>query len=170
VSLRALGALDFEGIGKLGWPLEKGRDGERTPMQWNGSSGAGFTTSPKPWLPIPSSAASYNVATEERNADSILNTYRRLLALRQSEPALRNGTYQAINEDNPKVFAYVRKSGASTILVALNMSAEARTMTVNLDHAFTAKPLYGSPEASTEAIELNHLSLPPFGVVVATVR
>jgi alpha-glucosidase len=95
-------------IGKLGWPLEKGRDGERTPMQWNGSSGAGFTTSPKPWLPIPSSAASYNVATEERNADSILCTYRRLLSLRQSEPALRNGTYQAINEDNPKVFAYVR--------------------------------------------------------------
>jgi alpha-glucosidase len=157
-------------IGKLGWPLEKGRDGERTPMQWNGSSGAGFTTSPKPWLPIPSSAASYNVVTEERNADSILCTYRRLLALRQSEPALRNGTYQAINEDNPKVFAYVRKSGASTILVALNMSAEARTMTVNLDHALTAKPLYRSPEASTEAIELNHLSLPPFGVVVATVR
>jgi alpha-glucosidase len=40
-------------VGKLGWPMEKGRDGERTPMQWNASSGAGFTTSPKPWLPIP---------------------------------------------------------------------------------------------------------------------
>jgi alpha-glucosidase len=157
-------------IGKLGWPMEKGRDGERTPMQWNASSGAGFTTSPKPWLPIPSSAVNYNVATEEKNPDSIFNTYRRLLALRQSEPALRDGTYQAINEDDPNVFAYVRKSGGSTILVALNMSAEARTITVNLDHASTAKSLYRSPDANVEAIQLNHLSLPPFGVLVATVR
>ena len=54
-------------IGRLGWPNEKGRDGERTPMQWNATVGSGFTTSPKPWLPIPSSAASYNVATEENN-------------------------------------------------------------------------------------------------------
>ena len=101
---------------------------------------------------------------------SILNTYRRLLALRRSEPALRNGTYQAINEDDPNVFAYVRKSGASTILVALNMSAEARTIAVSLDHASTAKPLYSSPDANMEAVRLNHLSLPPFGVLVATVR
>jgi alpha-glucosidase len=157
-------------IGKLGWPIEKGRDGERTPMQWNASSGGGFTTSPKPWLPIPSLAANYNVATEEKNADSIFNTYRRLLALRQSEPALRDGAYQAINEDDPNVFAYLRKSGGSTILVALNMSADKRTITVNLDHASTAKPLYRSPDANMEAIHLNHLSLPPFGVVVARVR
>jgi alpha-glucosidase len=157
-------------IGKLGWPKEKGRDGERTPMQWNASSGAGFTTSPKPWLPIPASAASYNVATEEKNPDSIFNTYRQLLALRQSEPALRDGTYKAINEDDPSVFAYVRRSGASTILVALNMSAEARTITVNRDHASTAKPLYRSPDTNMEAVPLNHLSLPPFGVLVATVR
>jgi glycosidase len=53
----------------------------------------------------PPSAANYNVATEEKNPDSIFNTYRRLLALRHSEPALRGGTYQAINEDDPNVFA-----------------------------------------------------------------
>jgi alpha-glucosidase len=157
-------------IGKLGWPKEKGRDGERTPMQWNASAGAGFTTSPKPWLPIPSSAADYNVATEEKNDDSIFSTYRRLLALRQSEPALRDGTYQAVDEDNPDVFAYVRKSGASTILVALNMSAEARTIAVNLGDASTAKPLYRSPDASMAPIQLNHLFLPPFVVLVAAVR
>ena len=116
------------------------------------------------------SAANYNVATEEKNPDSIFNTYRRLLALRQSEPALRDGTYQAINEDDPNVFAYVRKTGGSTILVALNMSAEARTITVNLDHASTAKSLYRSPDANMEAIQLNHLTLPPFGVLVTRVR
>jgi alpha-glucosidase len=157
-------------IGKLGWPKEKGRDGERTPMQWDASAGAGFTTSPKPWLPIPSYAAEYNVATEEKEDDSILSTYRRLLALRQSEPALRDGTYQAVDEDNPDVFAYVRKSGASTILVAVNMSAEARTIAVNLAHASTAKPLYRSPDANMAPIQLNHVSLLPFGALVAAVR
>jgi alpha-glucosidase len=157
-------------IGKLGWPKEKGRDGERTPMQWNATVGSGFKTSPKPWLPIPSSAVSYNVATEENNPDSIFNTYRRLLALRQSEPALRDGTWRAINEDNPSVFAYVRRSGTSTILIALNMSAEARTITVHLDHASTGKPLYRSPDTNMEAVHLKHLSLPPFGVLVAAVR
>src|ERR1700757_3431774 len=58
-------------IGKLGWPKEKGRDGERTPMQWNASANAGFTTSPKPWLPIPPSAKTYNVQTESQNPNSI---------------------------------------------------------------------------------------------------
>src|SRR4029077_20698304 len=47
-------------IGKLGWPLEKGRDGERTPMQWNANANAGFSVA-KPWLPVPPSAQAHNV-------------------------------------------------------------------------------------------------------------
>jgi hypothetical protein len=58
-------------IGKLGWPKEEGRDGERTPMQWDPSAGAGFTSSVKPWLPIPPNASIYNVETEKQNPDSI---------------------------------------------------------------------------------------------------
>ena len=53
-------------IGKLGWPLEKGRDGERTPMQWNHTVNAGFSVA-KPWLPVPASASTYNVADEMKN-------------------------------------------------------------------------------------------------------
>src|SRR6202012_2166106 len=58
-------------IGKLGWPKEKGRDGERTPMQWNSAPDAGFTTATKPWLPIPPTSAQYNVEAESKNPDSI---------------------------------------------------------------------------------------------------
>jgi alpha-glucosidase len=161
-------------IGKLGWPKEKGRDGERTPMQWSASQEAGFTTSPRPWLPIPSSASSYNVETEKKDPNSIFNTYRTLLALRKSEPALRDGTYQAINEDDPYVFAYLRRSGTSTVLVALNMSAGPRTIAINLEargiHASTAKPLYSSSTLSTGTVQLSHLELAPFGVLVAAVK
>jgi len=161
-------------IGKLGWPKEKGRDGERTPMQWTASTGAGFTSSTKSWLPIPSSAATYNLQQEKQDPDSIFNTYRRLIDLRKSEPALRDGTYQAINEEDPNVFAYLRKSNNSTILIALNMSAEPRTITLNINgndtHPSTIKPLYSSPTYETKTTSLNHLTLAPFGVLVATVK
>jgi alpha-glucosidase len=161
-------------IGKLGWPKEKGRDGERTPMQWNASAGAGFTTSATPWLPIPPSAATYNVEKEKQDPDSIFNAYRRLLELRRSEPALRDGSYEAVNEDDPNVFAYLRKSAGSTVLVALNMSEKPHTISVNLAgkgvSGTTAKPLYRSPSAGVDALPLDRIALEPFGVLVAAVQ
>jgi len=161
-------------IGKLGWPKEKGRDGERTPMQWDSSAQAGFTSSVKPWLPIPPSASTYNVETEKQNSDSIFNTYRRLLALRKSEPALREGSYQAVDEENPNVFSYLRQSGGSTVLVVLNMSTEPRTISLNLATrnvpGTMAVPLYSAPTLSNEAIRLERISLAPLGVLVAKVQ
>jgi|HubBroStandDraft_6_1064221.scaffolds.fasta_scaffold70725_2 Tol biopolymer transport system component len=161
-------------IGKLGWPQEKGRDGERTPMQWDSSAQAGFTSSVKPWLPIPPSASTYNVETEKQNSDSIFNTYRRLLALRKSEPALREGSYQAVDEENPNVFCYLRQRGGSTVLVVLNMSTEPRTISLNLATrnvpGTMAVPLYSAPTLSNEAIRLERISLAPLGVLVAKVR
>jgi len=161
-------------IGKLGWPKEKGRDGERTPMQWDSSAQAGFTSSVKPWLPIPPNASTYNVETEKQNSDSIFNTYRRLLALRKSEPALREGSYQAVDEENPNVFSYLRQSGGSTVLVVLNMSTEPRTISLNLATrnvpGTMAVPLYSAPTLSNEAIRLERISLAPLGVLVAKVQ
>ena len=56
-----------DSIGKLGWPKEKGRDGERTPMQWNDSPNAGFS-GVAPWLPVDERYPSYNVETEVKDA------------------------------------------------------------------------------------------------------
>lgn len=161
-------------IGKLGWPKEKGRDGERTPMQWNASTGAGFTASSKPWLPIPPTASSYNVEVEKKDPNSIFNTYRRLLALRKSEPALRDGTYEAVDEENPHVFSFLRRSAGSTVLVSLNMSAEPRVVSLNLASknvsGTAAETLYSSPRSMGEPILLSHIQLAPFGVLVAKVK
>lgn len=159
-------------IGKLGWPKEKGRDGERTPMQWNSSAESGFTTAAQSWLPIPPSAKIYNVETEKQDPSSIFNAYQRLLALRKSEPALRDGSYEAINKDDADVFAFLRKNGGQTILVALNMSAKAKTISVSAVAASgsSAKPLYSSPSEKGETLQLEHLTLAPFGVLVATVK
>src|SRR5271170_5274852 len=84
-------------IGIAGWPAEKGRDGERTPMQWNDSPNAGFSRA-TPWLPVPATYKTHNVASELNDPDSVLQFYKRLLALRHHEPALLDGDYVALNE------------------------------------------------------------------------
>jgi alpha-glucosidase len=159
-------------IGKLGWPKEKGRDGERTPMQWDASAGAGFTTGTKPWLPVPPSAREYNVDAESKNADSILACYKRLLGLRKSEKALRDGEQVSLNHDAENVFAFLRRSGDETVLVALNMSPRPRKITFDLA-AHDVKgskltPLYYSPKFSTD--QWNRVELEPFAAFVAKVE
>jgi len=155
-------------IGKLGWPVQKGRDGERTPMQWSGAVNAGFSAG-KPWLPVPASAEKYNVASESKDPDSILNFYTRVLALRHSEDALINGEYVGLNESDPNVLAYLRRSAQQTILVALNMSGSPQTLTVDLNSA-------GIPGAKVNTLvsttghpadgALQSISLDPFSVYI----
>ena len=126
-------------IGKLGWPLEKGRDGERTPMQWNDSANAGFSTV-KPWLPVPASASTHNVADEMKDPDSVLSFYRTLLELRHSQAALLDGDYVSLNENNPNVLTYLRRYNGEAILVILNMSATVQKVPFDLSEAGFSAP------------------------------
>jgi alpha-glucosidase len=163
-------------IGKIGWPQEKGRDGERTPMQWDTSKDVGFSASEHPWLPVPPSAAEYNVKAESHDPNSILSFYKRLIALRRSEPALRNGSYLPLDRENPFVLSYLRKdrSKGGAILVVLNMSAESRTITFDLAaHGVketSVSSLIASPEIGGASIMLNHFTIPAFGVFVGSVH
>ena len=119
-------------IGRLGWPLEKGRDGERTPMQWTPGPNAGFTTGPKTWLPVPASAKTYNVESESKEPNSLLNFYRRLLNLRKNDAALRDGSYVALNTTDPNVMSYLRQYKDTAVIVVLNMSAARQTANFDL--------------------------------------
>lgn len=118
-------------IGKIGWPQQKGRDGERTPMQWNSETNAGFTRG-KPWLPIPPSYQTHNVASELKNPDSILNFYKRLLALRRQSQALLDGEYIPLNQDDPNVISYLRKYNNEAVLVVINMSDQLQKVSFDL--------------------------------------
>ena len=163
-------------IGKIGWPEEKGRDGERTPMQWDVSTNAGFSTAQHPWLPVSPSAATYNVAAESQDANSILSFYKRLLALRRSDPALRDGLYLPLNQEDPYVLAFLRKKpgNSEAILVVLNMSAEAKTVKFDLAadgvKESSAKPLIAAPEIGPESTQLAHFTVPAFGVFIGSVH
>jgi alpha-glucosidase len=155
-------------IGKLGWPEEKGRDGERTPMQWDTSKNAGFSTSDDPWLHVPPSAKEVNVAVESKEPDSLLNYYKKLISLRRSDPAMHTGEYIAVNTDDQNVLSYLRRSADETVLVALNMSASAQTLTYDL----SSRGVVGSGAESLidgAKVTLTDMVLPPFGVFVGRV-
>jgi alpha-glucosidase len=158
-------------IGKLGWPKEKGRDGERTPMQWDAMTNAGFTSAEKPWLPIPPSAKTYNVETERKDPNSIFNTYKKLLALRKTNAALRDGAQEDIAEKDPNVYAFLRRAGDKTVLVALNMSSKPQTVTFDWEsdgvHG-TLVPLYESGDIGRDKSRV--VTFGPFAAMVAEIQ
>ena len=163
-------------IGKIGWPGEKGRDGERTPMQWDTTKNSGFSSADHMWLPLPPSADEYNVSVESRDPNSILSFYKRLLAMRQSEPALRDGSYLSLDHDNPYLLVYLRRNpgDGNSILVVLNMSAEPRTVKLDLAtlgfNRSSAKTMLSAPDLRQESAPLAHFSIPPYGVFVGSVQ
>jgi alpha-glucosidase len=106
--------------------LGLGRDPERTPMQWDTSENAGFTSG-EPWLPLSGDRKTVNVATERDEPRSMFSLYRQLIALRRKEPALSIGVHVKA-EAMGDVLTYRRFHKGRWITVALNFSAEARTL------------------------------------------
>ena len=120
-------------IGITGWPKEKGRDGERTPMQWTPGPQAGFSTNPHTWLPIPPNYKTINVAVESKDPNSQLNWFKQLIALRRDVPALHSGNMTMLDTTNPDVLSYVRSAGSGpAVVVAMNFTAEPKTIALNL--------------------------------------
>ncbi|WP_048430591.1 alpha-amylase family glycosyl hydrolase [Methylobacterium indicum] len=101
----------------------RGRDPERTPMQWQPGPQAGFSTV-EPWLPLDPQAQTRNVEVLRDQSDSILTLHRRLIALRREHPALSVGTYRPISAAGD-VLIYERRHADETIRVALNFGHEA---------------------------------------------
>jgi alpha-glucosidase len=156
-------------IGQKGWPQEIGRDGERTPMQWNTSVNAGFNTGAKPWLPVDANYTTHNVASESQDANSILNWYRGLIKLRRENSAFYSGDYIALNETDPNVMAYLRRSPSRTALVVLNFSAQPQTIALDKAKIGAAyvEPIMAT-DAKTKHLDVGSIALAPYGVVIAS--
>jgi alpha-glucosidase len=113
--------------GKPYWPVYQGRDGCRSPMQWDGSLHAGFSGG-NPWLPVHPNAAARNVAAQEKDPGSLLHFTRGLIRLRRAHAALRCGGFAFLERQPRDVIAYLRTTEDETILVATNFSARKRRM------------------------------------------
>jgi alpha-glucosidase len=159
-------------IGRLGWPKEKGRDGERTPMQWSDEPHAGFSTG-TPWNAIPDTYKTYNVADELKDPSSILNWYKQLLALRRTSSALLDGEYVALNEEDPNVFSYLRKTKDDAVIVVINMSAAPQMFSFHLSPHLSvrsAETLLTTQPSLQNNSSVAQLSLGPFAVYIAALK
>lgn len=97
-----------------------GRDPERTPMQWDATTNAGFTTG-DPWLPMAGDATRVNVAAQRDDARSLFSFYRRLLRVRKASLALRLGQYRSLRSARG-VYAFEREADGERLYVALNFT------------------------------------------------
>jgi len=137
-----IGMLDMENVGVNSldpWPELAGlphlsRDASRTPMQWNASSGAGFSAMPDPWLPIHPRSSEQNVVTQKTNTSSIYNLYSALLRLRKSSSALSRGTYRGLDGQPEWTYVYLREWVDERFAVALNFSSDPLTISIPGDN------------------------------------
>jgi alpha-glucosidase len=105
--------------------LGVGRDGSRTPMQWDATPHSGFSAV-EPWLPVADDYRRENVASQLRYPASIQALYRRLIALRRSRPALLKGTYRTLHASDD-LLLFARECGDDRLLIALNLGADPGT-------------------------------------------
>jgi oligo-1,6-glucosidase len=103
------------------------RDNARTPMQWDDSPQAGFTTG-EPWLPVNPNHRAINAAAEETNPRSVLNYYRRLIALRRDDATVQLGDFAILLPEHPHVYAFTRSRGDDTLLVLGNFSGDPQSV------------------------------------------
>ena len=120
--------------GQVRDPFEKnvpgigvGRDGCRTPMQWDASRNAGFSSA-VPWLPLAGDFAHENVVNLEADGKSILSLYKALIALRKAQPELVSGTYEPVAAQGD-LLLYRRRLDGKAVTVALNLGAEPMSVT-----------------------------------------
>ena len=100
---------------------EFSRDSARTPMQWNSEKNAGFTEG-KPWLPVHDDYETVNVEVQEKDADSVLNWYKKLAQIRKEYPVLETGDFEEILISDPDLIGYVRKDGDESLCILINLS------------------------------------------------
>ena len=162
-------------IGITGWPLEKGRDGERTPMQWDDSKNAGFSTANTTWLPVAPDYPTKNVKVEESEPGSLLVWYKQLIAMRQTDPTLRDGDMVMLDATNPSVLSYLRKgvAGHPSILVALNCTDQPQTITLDAGnagaHGTTVSTLLTDVDSLKQQSSLT-ITLPPYASWVGSLK
>ncbi|WP_323993211.1 alpha-glucosidase [Nguyenibacter sp. L1] len=98
-----------------------GRDNARSPMQWDRTKNAGFTTAASPWFPVNPNYTDVNAQSSVSDLNSLYHYIGRLIALRKKLPALIHGSYRDLDPDHVSVFCYARQWNNSTIVVMINM-------------------------------------------------
>ena len=110
----------------------KSRDNARTPMQWDASDNAGFTTG-TPWLKVNPNYIEINAKDNLEDPDSVFACYQKLIALRKSYPVFVDGHFRLLLEENENFFAYMREDENSELLVVVNFFDQQVNLPLELD-------------------------------------
>ena len=108
----------------LGFLRYKSRDNSRTPMQWDSSENAGFTTG-KPWIMVNPNYKEINAAEQLARPDSVFHFYQELIRLRHEHKLIVYGSYELLLPEDRQIFAYTRSLGGQSLLCVVNLSDEA---------------------------------------------
>lgn len=129
---------------------KRGRDNSRTPMQWDSSANAGFSTG-NPWIAVNPNYRDINVARDLASGDSVIRYVRALIKLRKERDDLIYGAFTLLDPENPHTFCYLREGNGGTFLVTLNFSSESRDISMEQEHSSSWELLlcnYNCREAS----------------------
>ena len=148
-------------LGTRYWPVNKGRDPERTPMLWSPERHAGFTAG-EPWLPVNREYRERNVAAQESDPGSLLAFYRGLIALRRERKALHRGSFAMIGDD-PRILAFRREEGGDRLMVALNFSGRWATLPLG---GGGYRALFGTDRERGVAVMAPRLDMAPYEVLI----
>jgi oligo-1,6-glucosidase len=115
------------------------RDHARTPMQWDASPGAGFTTG-TPWIAVNPNHVDVNAAAQVEDPDSVFEHHRRLIELRHTDPVVSDGDFELLLPDHAHVWAFLRRGHEAELLVAANLSSKPVPVELRLDQDWTTAP------------------------------
>jgi oligo-1,6-glucosidase len=127
------------------------RDNARTPVQWDASEHAGFTTG-TPWLPVNPDHREWNAAAQRDDDTSVLAHYRRLIALRHENDVVALGDFAMLLPDHEHVYAFTRSLGPEQLLVVCNVSATPYPLSELLPAAMDAELVLGNLAATDPAV------------------
>ena len=140
----------------------KGRDNARTPMQWNDSENAGFTTG-KPWLVVNKNYKDINAKKELEDKNSIFHHYRKLIEIRKHNDTIIYGDYKLLAEADKNIFAYIRKLNGDKILVVCNFYQNEANFKLKYDFHLAEILLSNYDDSSTL---LENLTLRPYEAIM----
>jgi oligo-1,6-glucosidase len=138
------------------------RDNGRTPMQWDDTNNAGFS-SETPWLPVHENHTTVNVATQQNDHNSVLNHFRKMVALRKDNLLLVYGEYEIIKEEHPTIYAYSRTLDDEQMKILLNFSESISKINL-LDLGLYKEVLINN--YNELLIDKNTITLQPYQAVV----
>jgi oligo-1,6-glucosidase len=139
----------------------KGRDNARTPMHWDDSENAGFTSG-KPWLKVNPNYKEINAKIALEDSNSIFYYYQNLIKLRKEYDIIVYGNYDLILEDHDQIYAYTRRLGNETLLVILNFYAKNPKFQLPENISFISKQLIISNYDVSENEDIQSISLRPY--------